>query len=78
LVDITSFHLPHETIEERLQLIIPCDFLAPNFMKPFQWSLDTKVMLMKEPCLTLLQHTFEKGQHVSKGVLSKFKLGSFS
>jgi len=32
-------------------------------------------MLMKGACLTLLKPTFEKGQPVSKGVLSKFKLG---
>ena len=30
---------------------------------------------MKEALSTLLRYTFEKGQHVSKGVLSKFKLG---
>ena len=30
---------------------------------------------MKGACLTLLKLTFEKGQPVSKGVLSKFKLG---
>jgi hypothetical protein len=33
---------------------------------------------MKEAPSTLFKHTFEKGLHVSKGVLSKFKLGSFS
>ena len=49
-------------------------------MKLFQllrW-LDAKVMLMKEAHGTLLKPTFEKGQHVSKGVLSKFKLGLIS
>ena len=30
---------------------------------------------MEEAPSTLLRYTFEKGQHVSKGVLSKFKLG---
>ena len=30
---------------------------------------------MKGALLALLRHTFEKGQHRSKGVLSKFKLG---
>jgi hypothetical protein len=31
---------------------------------------------MKEVPLTILKHTFGKGLHVSKGVASKFKLGS--
>ena len=30
---------------------------------------------MKGALLTLLKHTSKKGQHRSKGVLSKFKLG---
>ena len=33
------------------------------------------VMYMKYTCLTLVLHNLKKGLHVSKGVLSKFKLG---
>ena len=33
------------------------------------------VMYMKQACLTLLMPNLNQGPHVSKGVLSKFKLG---
>ena len=37
--------------------------------------MEIDVWHMKGALLTLLGHTSEKGQHRSKGVLSKFKLG---
>ena len=37
--------------------------------------MEMDVRHMKGALLTLLRHTSEKGQHRSKGVLSKFKLG---
>ena len=33
------------------------------------------VMYMKKTCLTLLMPNLKQGPHVSKGVLSKFRLG---
>ena len=77
LVDYIGFHPLNKAIHAKIRLIISCDFFIPNFMKLFQCSreLDTKVMHMREVCLTLFKHTFEKGQRVSKGVLSRFKLG---
>ena len=33
------------------------------------------VMYMKQACLTILLQNLNKGTHVSKAVLSKFKLG---
>ena len=54
-------------------------------MQVLNAMLDTRVLQsvwveidmrhMKEAPSILLRYTFEKGQHVSKGVLSKFKLG---
>ena len=76
LVDFIGFHPLDKAIYAKIWLIILCDFLIPNFMKLFQCSreIDTKVMDMREVCLTLFKHTFEKSHHVGKGVLSKFKL----
>ena len=46
-------------------------------MKLFQLSVWVEIDMrhMKEAPSTLLRYTFEKDQHVSKGVLSKFSLG---
>ena len=76
LVDFICFHSLDKAIQAKIWLIILCDFLIPNFMKLFQCSrqLDTKVMHMREVCLTLFLHELNKGSHVSKGVSSKFKL----
>ena len=46
-------------------------------MKLFHWSrwMHVDVMYMKQACLTLLMPNLNQGPHVSKDVLSKFRLG---
>ena len=76
LVDFIGFHPLDKAIRAKIWLIISCDFLIPNFMKLFQCSreLDTKVMHMREVCLTLFLHELNKGPYVSNCAWPKFKL----
>jgi hypothetical protein len=39
--------------------------------------MEIEVRHMKEACLPLLKHIYERGRHVSNGVLSKLSWHSF-
>jgi hypothetical protein len=70
LVDNTCFHSLNSAIQAlskaiptRIWLIILCDFLIPNFMKLFQWSL---------------KRISWKGLSCKHGALSKFRFSSIA
>ena len=80
MVDDLCSHSLNKAIQERLQLIISCDFLVPNLTKFFHWSrwMHVDVMYMKQACLTLLLQNLNKGPHINKGVSFESKLGFIS